>query len=242
MAVSAHRGTIEPELLGRSHPGRSHVADLVDPPLQRRSRHSIDGQARERADPALQFGIGTRESGESQLFRAVYGGRIVDAPVRRDRVTLPLRRVLIRRVRAHDEDEVERRSARLAKFDPALAAEVRGRQTVLPEYREGQRMHGAGWMASGTVSAETAGSEAVEQTFAENAARGVRGADKQHVGYAIVHRALTGHPSLTSAGPGCGERYANCVGSTRIAASLMRRADPGRAPGSQEETWRTQRL
>ena len=141
--------------------------------------------------------------GDGDLSRALGGGspwqivarhapaflrRVVDAPMSSNRVARPVRTDLAGRVVADGEHEVERRRAGRSELVPALAAEALGRQAVLPQQFEGERVDSPGRMAARAVRDEATPAEVVHHGLGQDRPRGIAGAQKQHMFWLPVHR------------------------------------------------------
>jgi hypothetical protein len=164
--------------------GRSRPAGLQSELVERAQR-----EIGEDADAVAQHPIGLGEGQATLRLRPLGGGGVWNAPMGGHRLARPDRAHFIRRVVADGEDEIHHRRARCRKLVPALGAQGGGRVVHLAQQIERIGMNLALRMAAGAEALEAAGALAVEDAFRKDAARGISGAQEQHVINMIRHGA-----------------------------------------------------
>ena len=99
----------------------------------------------------------------------------------RHRLARPVRAHLSSRVVADGENEIQECCAGRGELVPALAAQAFSREIHALEQFESDRMHRSLGMTASTEAAESPAPQVVNQGLGDDAARGITGAEKQHV-------------------------------------------------------------
>src|SRR5262249_47759444 len=96
--------------------------------LQCRGVERLEAKAREELDARVELPVRAFEGAPLFRLRSRDRGRIVDAPVRGQWMTRPMRTVLARGLSAHGDHEIEGRRFGRRELVPALAAQALGGQ------------------------------------------------------------------------------------------------------------------
>src|SRR5258708_39449734 len=124
------------------------------------------------------------------VVAAFESSRIFKAPMRRHRFARPDRADFARCLIADRDNEIHVRSVERRELIPALAAQFR--RVIAERFASlgRERINGAGRMAAGTVRAESAFPQNVEQRFGHDAARAVaRAKNEDRIGF-VAHARL----------------------------------------------------
>ena len=148
--------------------------------MARLSRVSM-GRLRKSSTRLAHLTQGLREGGAFFVVGAFNGCGIGEAPVRGDRLAGPEGTHFAGGLVADGDDKVELRCAGGGELVPAFAAQVFDWVAEGAHLLDGEGVDAAGGMAAGAVGLEAAGGHGVEERLADDAARGVAGAEDEDV-------------------------------------------------------------
>src|SRR5687767_5174446 len=172
------------------------TADLVELFFESEITERFDRQASKQRDPRIQLGVRFEKRLPSLLLRSLHPCRIMNAPVRRHRLSRPYRAGLSRGLIAYREYEVHEGRAGPRKFAPVLAAKSAGAKTIPFKKFQREWIYFPGGMAPGAVGFELIFPQRVQDCLCHDAARRITGTQKQHIERSFIH----GNPPLCAAG------------------------------------------
>ena len=176
------------------------AANLIDLVLDGELFQRAQRQGEEQADSAIEDHKGVAKRARHFLFRSLHRCRVGNAPVRRHRLPRPVRALLLRRVVAHREDEIQLRRIRAAEnssHDLLRRPVVGNRADSICRSASGLGLPGG--MAARAVRRELALALVVENRLGHDGPRRVAGAEKEDV-VMIGHRlTLRSRPRSTAA-------------------------------------------
>ena len=147
----------------------------------------LDRQVHEQLDASRQLLIGLSESRALRFIATLYMRRIGYPPMRGGRSARPDRAGFTCCVIAYGKDEIDLRRAGCGELIPALAAQTRNAVPMLLQQLQRERIDPSNRLAARAVGDESSFAQHVEQHFAQDAARGMSGAQYQHVVLLFTH-------------------------------------------------------
>src|SRR5580704_2880830 len=163
------------------------LADFLDPLLESETVERFDSQARENLDAIFQLAIDTEKEATLLIVGADEGRRIGDSPVRGDWLARPKWALLGSGLIADGENEVERNAIRRGEFVPAFRPQAFRFVIQLFQQLERQWMDRALGMTPRAEGFELPLAPSIDGALRHYAARGISGAEKQDIVFAISH-------------------------------------------------------